>query len=150
MRIDNYLYRPAFQKLIMDENTVKYIAQKAPKEDLPDIARACDLFQNSSRNFSFDSSGGKLVAKISEASLLGGVHPSALISEGKYSVLVPEQQDNMPLRYNKMHWKEAYKSIYDVFYECELYLEDINFVTEKTNRNIENTEDYSKKFEKYI
>ena len=147
MRIDNYLYRPAFQKLIMDENTAKYIAQKAPKEDLPDIARACDLFQNSSRNFSFDSSEGKLVAKISEGPLQ---HLIASISEGKYSVLVPEQQDNMPLRYNKMHWKEAYKSIYDVFYECELYLEDINFVTEKTNRNIENTEDYSKKFEKYI
>ena len=146
MRIDNYSYRPAFQKLIMDENTAKYIAQKAPKEDLPDIARACDLFQNSSRNFSFDSSEGKLVAKISEDRPLG-VHPIAGIAEGQYSILVPEQHGNMPPIF---HRKEAYRSIYDVFYERELYLEDINFVTEKTNRNIENTEDNNKKIEKYI
>lgn len=146
MRIDNYSYRPTFQKLYMDEDTVKYIAQNSPKEDLPDIASACDLLQNSSRNFYFDSSTGKLVANISE-DRLQGEHLIARMAEGKFRFLVAERHGNM---HPRTYWKEAYKSIGVIFEECLIYLEDRNFVVQKTNRNIKNTIDYSKKFEQYI
>ena len=47
MRINNYSYKPSFQRLDMDEKTTEYIAKNTSRADLQKIAQTCNLLQNS-------------------------------------------------------------------------------------------------------
>ena len=87
MRVDNYSYRPAFQRLFMDENTTEYIAKNAPRETLPRIAEICNYLQNSNLSiFSIDSSKGYLEANYRNEMTKGYPRSSTITGTGKASI----------------------------------------------------------------
>ena len=71
MKIDNYSYRPTFQRLEIDEATMNYVVENAPKKYLPKIMDAFDLFEKSEKNFSFSSAANSLLVKVQEEKQLG-------------------------------------------------------------------------------
>lgn len=126
--------------LDINEATIKYIAENVPKKDLPEIASAFGIFQQSKRKFSFDVSEGHLVANITEES-----HPIARYIEGTPTErLTYEETDRMKLF---GRWIEGKNSIADVIRQCLSSLEDNAYTISQKHPS---TVDYTQRFEKYI
>lgn len=79
MRIDNYSYRPTFQRLEIDDATMEYIVKNTQKKYLPGIMGAFDLFENSAKNFSFSSAANSLLVKVQEEK-----HPGRWFTVARY------------------------------------------------------------------
>ena len=147
MRIDNCSYKPISRGLNINEATIKYIAENVPTKDLPQIASAFELFQNSCRTFSFDSSIGQLVAQVSEKTHAGRLELYTFYEGCKYdSPRLKDAKHPFPVK----HIVRDNLSITTLISYCLTLFEDISFVQEKTRRNIENTEDYTPRFVEYI